>query len=561
MIASRPSRARTKLCTTTLAAFLVASTVVLVAARTEAQITPPNDAFSAASTLNVPSPTTGQTATVTGNSAGATMEAGELRPYHPDRDCDGDGVDSSVWYKINPVSDGTLTLTTEGSSFDTVLALYRGTSLGSLTQSNCSNANNAPNGTERMSTAVKTGRTYYVQLLGTGATRSGDYKLGASLKFFGPGNWPSSIWRPFSDSSPFNKRLPSSPKLAPNSAQIVSRIVNTPSNGGIAPTDRPAHLVVHTDGSSGEPTYYSRSTDPLFTLHCTYNVRWGVCPLEGKQVRIPAGARVEGDKAAQNTSSSGEYWTQPDAHLTVVDQTNAKVYELWQVHTNPIPAQGGNLYFSWGGISDFNANGLASDELKKDASGNPVPGAVVGDATAARTSSLAGRVRAEEFAAGKINHAIAIGFNCDNGSYVYPARKSGRPCSKLGLSNADAPPLGTRIQLNMSASQIDALPVPRWKKALLHALHEYGGIAVDTGSPGIFVIETESGNQYTSMGYASKWNSFAASNGWPLMQPDGGYPYERYHGEMGRYADGIDWKTTVWSKLRVIDPCVSKGTC
>jgi hypothetical protein len=38
-----------------------------------------------------------------------------------------------------------------------------------------------------------------------------------------------------------------------------------------------------------------------------------------------------------------------------------------------------------------------------------------------------------------------------------------------------------------------------------------------------------------------------------------GYPFERYHGEMGRFADGIDWKTQVWSKLRVIDPCVSQA--
>lgn len=63
------------------------------------------------------------------------------------------------------------------------------------------------------------------------------------------------------------------------------------------------------------------------------------------------------------------------------------------------------------------------------------------------------------------------------------------------------------------------------------------------------------------MGHTSKWNTFAADNGWPLMRPDGGYPYERYHGDMGRFADGIDWKTRVWGKLRVVHPCVSQGTC
>ena len=389
-------------------------------------------------------------------------------------------------------------------------------------------------------------------------------------KPFGPGNWPPATWRPYADSSPFNKPLPADPKIAASSSRIVDRIIdNVPygtSNGGIARDNRPNHLVVHKDGSSGEPTYYSRPTDPLFTLHCTYT-RWGVCPLEGRQVRIPVGAQTEGNQAAANTNSTGEYWTQPDAHMTIVDQDTNTEFDLWQVHTNPIPAGGGDLYFSWGGLTDFDGNGLASDELKKDSSGNPVPNAVVGDATAARFGSLAGRVRAEEFAAGEINHALFIGVDCDSNSYVYPARKSGRPCSQVTLpdgsklSNTDAPPMGTRLQLNMTASEIDALPVPKWKKTLLRAMHEHGAYIGDTGSRGYFSIEMESGNQYSSLGYDSQWNAFAANNGWPLMQPDAGYPFERYHGDMSNNADGIDWKKQVWSKLRVIDPCVSQGTC
>ncbi len=37
-------------------------------------------------------------------------------------------------------------------------------------------------------------------------------------------------------------------------------------------------------------SYWSRSTDPLYTIHCTEN--WGTCEIEGMQIRIPAGARA-----------------------------------------------------------------------------------------------------------------------------------------------------------------------------------------------------------------------------------------------------------------------------
>ena len=309
---------------------------------------------------------------------------------------------------------------------------------------------------------------------------------------------------------------------------------------------------------------------------CTYT-RWVVCPLEGRKVRIPAGAQTEANKAAANTNSTGEYWTRPDAHLTIVDQAAAVEYDLWQVHTNPIPAGGGDLYFSWGGLTNFNGNGLASDELKKDANGNPVPGAVVGDATAARFGSLAGRVRAEELVAGEINHALFIGVDCDNGSFVYPARKSGRACSELGLSNVNAPPMGSRLQLGMSTSDIDALPVPGWKKTLLHAMAEHGALVGDTGCSGYLCIEMEAGNQYTSLGsYSNKWADFAQANsnaGWRHKEStdDPTYPFDQWVSPMFRTGnpdegttykgEPFDWKQHVWSKLRVIDPCVSKGTC
>jgi subtilisin family serine protease len=65
--------------------------------------------------------------TVTGSNAGATSETGE--PNHA-------GVSSarsSVWWRFTPSQSGQIVINTFGSDFDTVLGVYRGTSVSSLT--------------------------------------------------------------------------------------------------------------------------------------------------------------------------------------------------------------------------------------------------------------------------------------------------------------------------------------------------------------------------------------------------------------------------------------------
>jgi hypothetical protein len=81
---------------------------------------PGNDDFIDAATL------AGVTGTITGTSVGATKESGE--PDHA-----GNAGGASVWYSWTAPTTGTATFDTVGSSFDTLLAVYTGTSLGALT--------------------------------------------------------------------------------------------------------------------------------------------------------------------------------------------------------------------------------------------------------------------------------------------------------------------------------------------------------------------------------------------------------------------------------------------
>jgi endonuclease/exonuclease/phosphatase family metal-dependent hydrolase len=153
---------------------------------------PPNDPYSSALDLAtlVPSTTTGYTNL-------ATMEAGEPRPYSPTKDCGITGVSNSVWFKFTygkggevekdhpylpplPSPNASYNFDTQGSNFDTVLALYEGSSVSTLKQIECSNDNSLPNWNDNLripQTKLSVGHTYYVQLTGTGGARSGKYQL------------------------------------------------------------------------------------------------------------------------------------------------------------------------------------------------------------------------------------------------------------------------------------------------------------------------------------------------------------------------------------------------
>jgi hypothetical protein len=82
---------------------------------------PANDNFSAAQTI------AGCSGTVTGTNVSATRETNE-----PNHSPDGNGGQHSVWYQWTAPATGSVTFTTDGSGFDTVLAAYTGNAVGSL---------------------------------------------------------------------------------------------------------------------------------------------------------------------------------------------------------------------------------------------------------------------------------------------------------------------------------------------------------------------------------------------------------------------------------------------
>jgi hypothetical protein len=129
-----------------------------------------------------------------GSTVGASTESGE--PLHAaDSRCfiiPTHQYISTVWFRIQPTTSGNLTISTAnvGTTFDTALAVYTGSSLASLSLVGCDNNGDSrpadstlpggprtPTWSSILHVPVTAGQTYMVQLAGIGGATSGEYHL------------------------------------------------------------------------------------------------------------------------------------------------------------------------------------------------------------------------------------------------------------------------------------------------------------------------------------------------------------------------------------------------
>ena len=262
----------------------------------------------------------------------------------------------------------------------------------------------------------------------------------------------STTQRPFSDASPWNKKIPRRPRLARKSKRIVRHLTGGRRANAVANLYRFA-----------VPIYRATRSTRRDRVRCTRP--WGRCRLERSRVPIPKGARP----------APGS-----DAAMVVVDRRRGKSYEFWRARKRR-----GRWRTAWGSIAQLNGSGNEHRSLLPTASG---------------ISRLAGVVRTGEIRRGRIPHALVFSTsNACRNRYRYPAHSTDGSSSR---SSCIA--LGTRVQLNPRVN-VGAIPnITRGERAVARALQRYGAYAVDSGGARMaFIFENPIGeeNPYPAAGF------------------------------------------------------------
>ncbi len=312
--------------------------------------------------------------------------------------------------------------------------------------------------------------------------------------------------------------LPADPTIAPDSGSIIAGLTANHVNfeGG-------SGQFAFTSDDSRDGVYYSRATDPVVTIHCTYYWGPGTCTgadkvnVDGQQIHIPAGAMPQDNGS--------------DAHMTVVDQAHQVEYDF--------------EHAAWS-ADHQTLNVWAGAQIPAGANLGSGLGA---GGTAAGFSTLAGLITAPELAAGAINHALVINVPCTSGS-VYPAQgANGLPCNQMqGHDSTGTPtPLGTLFQLNMTDAQITNSGAPAWEQTIMTAMAHYGMYVNDTDGIDNIELEAESDVSYTSLGGPARLNNFIKANG------------GSYYAPLNRWI--LSGRYIPLNHLRVINPCFAQATC
>jgi hypothetical protein len=171
---------------------MLATVLVLVLPGTAAAAPPVNDDFANATALTPPAG--GATTSVDGTTTGATGQTGEPNPTGNAWSCGNATCARSVWYTITPTASGLLTLDTCDATVqpDTVVGVYTGSAVGSLTEVKASDDGFSCPGNDfssQVTIDAQAGTTYRIYVSGFEANPV-DFKLRAFNGLGPPGVAP-----------------------------------------------------------------------------------------------------------------------------------------------------------------------------------------------------------------------------------------------------------------------------------------------------------------------------------------------------------------------------------
>jgi hypothetical protein len=249
-------------------------------------------------------------------------------------------------------------------------------------------------------------------------------------------------WRPFSEDSPWNQRIPAGAASDPASAALIDQFASRgPLHVNIKDWSIPVYFVdaTHTprhDVADSRPGAYGQGFE------------------FPRRIPIPIGAiaspPVDGDN-----------------HLCIIDRKRRLEWGMWWARQDTA----GRWSTGLGAVTDLSGTGVAApwfaarrelDAARARASGFPL---------------IAGLILVDEIKAGRIDHALVFAYDrCRSSFFVPPA--STAQGTVPGTQNSFGIPMGGRIQLD-PGWDVEHSGLSASGKIIAHALQDYGAYCGD----------------------------------------------------------------------------------
>lgn len=375
-------------------------------------------------------------------------------------------------------------------------------------------------------------------------------------------NWTIASQQPLSDlpyieNGVFTRQLPNAgvggptDHLASRSAQIVANVLTN--NGTHAVNDLNKVFVATPgyDAYSQKPLYYGNSSDPMYYI----NSCGGNCNAAGTYWRIPN----------QAYSNQNGYGGTPDPWIVVWDQTTNEVISIFNYFQFPNCTATNQAQAQATCSIDF-ASGTGAQVSNWTTSRDYALGSGEGHGgNSLESKGMATVIRANEWIAGQINHALYINVYCTSSAEVYdfPAYNNGgilkcNQANRSQFNNSDktlAPNLGSLLFLDYTDAEIDSFNLPAWQKPLIKALAHYGGYVGDTDGDlvGFIVSRIEGGEAYEKASLTNPLYAWLEGQGLSPITASAPQSLKRWNLPV------FDGLPNLASHLHIADPCVALG--
>jgi len=260
----------------------------------------------------------------------------------------------------------------------------------------------------------------------------------------GPG--PDGAWRPFSDDSPWNTRIPPDPELEPDSAALVEDFMNSSPWG--------VHLDVNIAGYS-IPLYWADASTPAYTVLADYGGDGWV----GDNGANATGTMPIPDGATPDAES--------DHHIVVVDRTLGTEWGCWAMVN-----EGGSWHAGVCATADLFGTGVRVPATEADHWYDAI------GARACGFPLVAGLIRVEEIEAGRIDHALVVAYPHIRSGWFTPPASTGQGRVDDQAIKTRGVPCGGRFQFDPGVD-LDSLGLSRSGRIIMLALQEYGAYVGD----------------------------------------------------------------------------------